>query len=86
MINVESLIMPLSLVLSWLILKDLITHWYKQKKELKRTKQVIDVDINHEDADKKILCLIQRVNLLKRKVEETNNLIEGNKDADLKIS
>lgn len=57
--------------------KDIITHYHNQRIQLKKTRQIVEVDANTHEADRKITALIQRINLLKSKILEVNNIIEG---------
>lgn len=61
----------------WLMTKDIITHYHNQRIQLKKTRQIVEVDANTHEADRKITALIQRINLLKSKILEVNNIIEG---------
>lgn len=57
--------------------KDIITHYHNQRIQLKKTRQIVEIDANTHEADRKITALIQRINLLKSKILEVNNIIEG---------
>lgn len=61
----------------WLMTKDIITHYHNQRIQLKKTRQIVEIDANTHEADRKITALIQRINLLKSKILEVNNIIEG---------